>query len=232
MPLPAGVGRMERLTDDSRPEFGGELSADNRYLVYHLWVGQERRLHTKRLEDGIVEAILPERGDQGTPRWSPDGTAVAAWSHATETGTVSVVRRSADGRWRATWEIRDAQLPAFFPDGRTVAFVTFGGAVESMPADSGVRHVLYAPRLGTDDPIATYLDWAPGRPAPWFLGHTPSGVAGVWELPAGGGRPRQLVDLRDPLGRSHGPSLTSDGERFYFTLEERQANIRWAELVR
>jgi hypothetical protein len=40
------------------------------------------------------------------------------------------------------------------------------------------------------------------------------------------------VDLHDELGRTNGPTLASDGERFYFTLDERLSNVRWAELVR
>jgi hypothetical protein len=34
------------------------------------------------------------------------------------------------------------------------------------------------------------------------------------------------------MGRSHGPGFTTDGKNFYFTLDERLSNVRWAELVR
>jgi hypothetical protein len=39
------------------------------------------------------------------------------------------------------------------------------------------------------------------------------------------------VDFRDDLGRGSGPTFASDGRWFYFTLDERISNVRWAELV-
>jgi hypothetical protein len=38
------------------------------------------------------------------------------------------------------------------------------------------------------------------------------------------------VRLDDSGGRTHGPSITSDGSKFYVTLEERFSNVWWAEL--
>jgi hypothetical protein len=37
------------------------------------------------------------------------------------------------------------------------------------------------------------------------------------------------VDLGD---RTSGPALATDGSRFYFTLDERMSNVRWAKLKR
>jgi hypothetical protein len=41
-----------------------------------------------------------------------------------------------------------------------------------------------------------------------------------------------VVDFKDDLGRVNGRSVTSDGKRFFFTLDDRVSNVRWAELVR
>jgi Tol biopolymer transport system component len=143
-----------------------------------------------------------------------------------------VVRRGSNGRWRSpSWKLADAQLPVWSPDGRVVAFVTLAGRIEAIDADSGPRRVIYAPRAGSDDPIATNLAWDAGRRDIWFLGHDGTGRGGIWSVPIDGGRPRLVVDLRDEMGRVNGPTLTSDGRRLYFTLDERFSNVRWAELV-
>ena len=89
---------------------------------------------------------------------------------------------------------------------------------------------MYAPRPG--DPVATNIVWDAGRSELWFIGADALGRGGIWALPVGGGRPRLVVDLRDPAGRLNGPTFTSDGKRFYFTLDERLGNIHWAELLR
>jgi hypothetical protein len=65
----------------------------------------------------------------------------------------------------------------------------------------------------------------------WFVGSDVRGNGGIWSVPAKGGAARLRVSIDDPAGRSHGPSLTSAGSRFYFSLDERFSNVRWAELV-
>jgi hypothetical protein len=68
----------------------------------------------------------------------------------------------------------------------------------------------------------------------WFVGEDASGHAGFWSVSLGGkrpGRPRLLVKLDTPPGTNYGPAFTSDGNRFYFTVNERLSNVRWAELA-
>jgi hypothetical protein len=99
-----------------------------------------------------------------------------------------------------------------------------------IPADSGATKTLYA-RAAPTDPIATHVIWNLDAATLWFLGSDERGHGGIWSLPSSGGRPRLRVRLDDPSGRFPGASLTSDGTRFYFTLDERFANVRWAELL-
>jgi hypothetical protein len=40
---------------------------------------------------------------------------------------------------------------------------------------------------------------------------------------------RLLVEFGD---RTSGPALATDGSRFFFTLDQRMSNVRWAALVR
>jgi len=230
--VPTAGGASERLTDDPRPEYTGDFSPDDRFVAYHLWKDGMRRLMVKDLTDGTVTEIVPAPGDQGTPRWSPDGNALVVWEHGSEPGSIFVVRRDSTGRWSpAIWRLEDAQLPLWSPDGTTIAYLKASGAIELIPADSGASRVLYNPRSASNDPIITFLAWDKGRDEIWALGHDSAGNGGIWGVSLRTGTPRLLVDLRDPGGMVNGPSVTSDGARFYFTLDERLSNVRWAELV-
>ena len=228
--VPTAGGPPEQLTDDPRPEFAGELSPNNLELAWHRWVNGERHIFVKRLDADSAQEILPVPGDQGVPRWSPDGTALVAWSHGNEEGAIFVIRRDDRGKWRPSWRLMGAQLPLWSPDGRTIAFVRYDGRIETIPADSGARRTIYAPRPHSDEPIARFLAWKNAGTI-WLIGDDRSGNGGIWSLPSSGGRPRLLVRLYDASGRFSGPSLAADNLRFFFTLDERSSNVSWAELV-
>jgi len=181
----------------------------------------------------VVEEAVAAPGDQGVPRWAPSGQAIAAWEHGSEPGSIFVVHRDSTGQWMPpAWRLANAQLPLWSPDGKTIAFLRASGGIELIPADSGPVRVLYVPTPGSNDPRATFLAWDTGRSDIWFLGHDSTGQGGIWAIPLGGGPPRLVVDLHDEMGRVNGPTLASDGQRLYFTLDERFSNVRWAELVR
>lgn len=229
--LPIGGGDVERLTDDPRPEFTGTLSPAGDELAYHRWEDGVRRVRVRHLRNGQMSEPAAVPGDQGVPRWSPRGDALAIWRHDAEPGSIFVVRRDAAGRWQPPrWILGDAQLPVWSPDGDSVAFLSLRGDVRVMHADSGPARVWYAPRPGSDDPLATFLAWRGPERRLWFLGHRPSGMNGIWALDAGSTEARLVADLSDPRGRRPGPSLTSDGRRWYFTLDERTSNLRWTAL--
>ncbi|MDQ6870492.1 MAG: hypothetical protein M3037_00605 [Gemmatimonadota bacterium] len=230
--MPTAGGAAERLTDDPRQEFAGTLSPDNRELAWQLWSNGERHVFVKTLDGGSPRQVVPAPGDQGVPLWSPTGSSLVAWSHSTEQGAVFVVHRNTRGEWqRPAWRLEDGQLPCWSPDGKTIAFVKFAGGIETIPVDSGPRRTVYSPRPGTSDPAATYLGWGADPAILWFLGQDPRGHGGIWELRIRDGHARPLVRFGDPAGRSNGAAFTTDGKRFFFTLDERLSNVRWAELV-
>lgn len=230
--MPTSGGSAERLTDDPRPEYAGSLSPGGEELAWQRWVKGERHVFVKRLESDSAVDIVPDAGDQGVPRWSPNGRSLVSWSHARERGMMMVMNRDARGKWKPQWKSDGGTVPDWSPDSRSLAFVLYDGSIETMPADSGTRRRVYTPRKGTDDPIATFIVWNLDPSIIWFIGRDAKGRGGIWSIPANGGTPRQRVRFDDPIGRSPGPTLTSDGSRFYFTLAERLSNVRWGELTR
>jgi Tol biopolymer transport system component/DNA-binding SARP family transcriptional activator len=230
--LPIAGGSAERLTDDPRPEYAGTLSPDGRELVWQRWVNGARRLFWRRLDIDSAREISFGTDDQGVPHWSADARSLVAWSHATEEGAVFVMHRDARGAWqRPAWRLQGGQLPVWSPDDRSIAFIRSDGGIATIPADSGAQTVIYTPRPNSDDPIAAQTVWSLDPSTIWFIGSDARGRGGIWSVPARGGPVRLRVALDDPSGRAHGPAFTTDGSRFYFTLDERFSNLRWAELV-
>ncbi|MEO5590783.1 MAG: BTAD domain-containing putative transcriptional regulator, partial [Gemmatimonadaceae bacterium] len=232
--IPVDGGSPERLTDDPRPEYMGALSPDGRELALHRWVGGRRHVFVKNLEAGTeVEVNSSDPGDNGMPRWSPDGNSLAIWKHVMEQGETFVVRRDANGMWKPpSWKLAGRQLPIWSPDGRAIAMVRYKVGIDLMPADSGTQQHIYVRRPGSTDPIVNHMVWNLDPGTIWFIGSDESGHGGIWSIPARGGTPRLRVDLDDPSGHLYGPALATDGKRFFFTVDERFSNMRWAELNR
>ncbi|MEO5826854.1 MAG: hypothetical protein ABIR59_13270 [Gemmatimonadales bacterium] len=226
--IPTRGGERERLTTDPRPEFAPSLSPDGREVAWHRFVNGERHLFVKRIDSDAEQEILPKPGDQGVPRWSPDGSSLVAWSHNKERGAVFVIKRHANGRWQLpAWRLEAGQLPVWSPDGRSIAFVLLDGSVQMMSADSGAMRSVYSPRPESGDPLAVFLVWEDPETI-WMMGQSAT-RQDIWSLPIASGRPRLLVksdDLRPGLSAS----FASDGTHFYFALDERLSNVRWAEL--
>jgi hypothetical protein len=80
--------------------------------------------------------------------------------------------------------------------------------------------------------LARVAEWSTNPDKIWFLGDEPDGVAGIWSLSIKSGRPTHLFRFDTAPGKSHGVGFTSDGTRFFFTIDERFSNVRWAELVK
>ncbi|MEO5590571.1 MAG: BTAD domain-containing putative transcriptional regulator, partial [Gemmatimonadaceae bacterium] len=232
--MPVDGGPSERLTDDPRPEYMGGLSPDGRELALHRYVEGRRHVFVRNLEAGTeVEVNSSDPADNGGPRWSPDGNSLAIWKHIMERGETFVVSRDANGNWKSPrWKLAGGQLPVWSPDGRTLAMVRYDGGIDLIPADSGAQQHIYVRRPHSTDPIVSNLVWNLGPGTIWFIGSNESGHGGIWSVSARGGTLRLRVDLDDPSGRLHGPSLASDGKKFFFTIDERFSNMRWAELNR
>ncbi|HEU4564940.1 MAG TPA: protein kinase [Gemmatimonadaceae bacterium] len=227
--VPVGGGDAERLTSGASDEFRGALSPDGRELVYHSFQTGSRNIFLLPLGGGPVRQLTRSPHQLAMANWSPDGTALALFSMAT--GEVLVMRRDRRGRWgaprftggrgwRAEWS----------PDGRTIAFVSpTDGRIGIVPADSGAPRYPYVP--GDGDPLAELALFAPSGRELYFKSHDAYGRASFWSVPAAGGRPRLLARFDDPAWSSNRFDFASDGERFYFTVEDRQSDVWVAEIA-
>jgi Tol biopolymer transport system component len=224
-------GEPEHLTSSPIDEFRGVISPNGNEMAYHMFETGSRNLFLLPLDGGPARQLTRSVGDGlSMANWSPDGNAIAAFN--LPRSTVHVLRRDAEGRWSLPRLVAtDGWRPEWSPDGRHVVFVTpRSGRIRIVPADSGDPRDVYVP--GPNDPNAELATFADNGREIYFKSHDRTDLrASLWSVSVDGGRPRLLVRFDDPERASNRFDFATDGKRFYFTIEDRQSDLRIAELT-
>ena len=89
---------------------------------------------------------------------------------------------------------------------------------------------VYSPSA-PDDPGVGSVEVSDDGTAIYFKSHDAQQRASFWSVPAAGGRPTLLVRFTDPLRESVRRDFAAGAGHFFFTLEDRQADIWIAEVL-
>ena len=151
-------GTPERLTTDSGPSFAPTPSPDGTEVAYHQMVSGSREIFVVSVSGGPRRQLTATRRDASYPQWSPDGRALAFYNQTqADTFPVSVLRRTADGRWAAKARVvGHGNGPAWNPNGDSVVVTAGPFGVLAQTADSSgfaSARVIYRPNPGSSDPI-------------------------------------------------------------------------------
>jgi Tol biopolymer transport system component len=217
---------LERLTNDPADDFAPDLSPNGSEVAFHSWRAGNRDIYVQSLVDRSVQAVVKTPAQEGYPFWSPDGTQIA-FVDMTElaggTGRLLVTRRAA-GVWSAPVLVSDritAGQGAWLGDGTLVYSTTRG--IEAFPVGGGTPQLVCA--------LSALNIVVAGNGRTLYLkNRDQDGRSSIWEVSLSGCQPRRLVFFAD-LDR---PSIRGDfaagGGRFFFTIEDRQADIWVAEV--
>ena len=125
------------------------------------------------------------------------------------------------------------------PDGRHIALAS-GRTIHGEPMaerllvvapDSGEPMVAYAAVDTINDPIVGGVEWSRDGKGLYFKSHDAQGRSSIWYQALTGGRPRLMVRFDDPTRPSFRGNFSSDGKRFYFSINDRQSDIWVAEVT-
>ena len=149
-------------------------------------------------------------------------------------GKLGLVRQEASGDWGAPVFLGDEMgTHGTWLDERTLAYPRRASrTLETIPVDGGQGRVVYAPVPGSADPPVSSVVASPDGRTLYFKSEGAEGQSGIWAVPNAGGKPRLLVRFADSSRPSIRPDFAVGAGRFFFTLEDRQADIWVAEVAR
>jgi len=238
MRMPIGGGPVERLTNHPADDFAPDLSPDGRTLAFQSWRTGTRDIFLQPIDGASVQQLTDTPGQESYPRWSPDGQAIVFVSQQgmrreVAHGDLFILRRDPDGRWSApvrltgnvsregTWMRRNgAARLAFAREGRILVISPDTGAIEELsPSEPGLADLNVWGLAVSADGNTLYFKSADAE-----------GRTTFWSIPVAGGKPRLLVRFPDPNRQSIRPDFAVGAGRFFFTIEDRQADIWIAEV--
>jgi Tol biopolymer transport system component len=158
------------------------------------------------------------------PHWSPDGTRVVFHSGRSgrhEIYTVTKEQGELAGETPKQLTFDGGTGARWSPDGRFIAYRNPTG-VAVVPVTGGESRQLadfgYFPR------------WSKDGETIYFKRDQPDVHFGIWSVPVRGGQPKMLVRFDDPERQPLRPEWSTDGQNFYFTLTEFEADVWVMEL--
>jgi Tol biopolymer transport system component len=233
--IPVAGGPPEQLTTDPADEFAGDLSPDGQAIVYHSWRSGSRDIEVKPLDGRPVQAVTDTPSQESYPVWSPDGSAIMFVDQA-DPSTIKITRREPEGRWQSPPRVlvSPAVSAEWSPDGARVALVGSSaflnaGPVMVVPAAGGVSRQLFAPDASA--PAAAQVAWSTDGRTIFYKAHDAEGRTSFWAVHPEGGSPRLLVHFPNPDRQSYRKDFAVNGQRLYFTIEDRQSDVVLADLV-
>jgi Tol biopolymer transport system component len=215
--MPGSIGGLAWSPDGHRIAFLRQGSAGGIFILSALG-GTERKLAEVRFPSNI-----------GLD-WSPDGKWLVAPDKDNESERFSIFLISPETgerrRLTTPQNAEDDGLPAFSPDGRSVAFLRVRSSVQNifaMPISGGTpKQITFL------DSNVSGLSWTADGKQIIFSSNSKVSDFTLWRVAAAGGEPERLEQLG--IGNDLDPAVARRGNRFAYTQQVGTVNIWQARL--
>jgi TolB protein len=224
--MPVGGGEPVQLTTDLAVDCCASWSPDGEEVAFHSFRTGNRDIFVVPADGGTARQLTNDPTGDFYPHWSPDGTRVAFARYRSGFPLGIFVLSKDKGEISGELPVQstsdDGDFARWSPDGRLIAYGRGEGGVAVVPPEGG------ASRRLTD--FGTFPLWSKDSQTIYFKESRPSEPVGIWSIPISGGEPRLLVRFDDLTRQPRRPEWSTDGENFYFTLTEFEADVWVMEL--
>jgi Tol biopolymer transport system component len=215
-------------------DFYPTWSPDGREILFHAIRNDNRDIFVVSADGGAVRQLTSHAAHEFYPHWSPDGKRVVF--HSTRGGANNEVWLNEEiyvmskDRGELSGEVPEqltfdqgGYAPRWSPDGRLIAYESkkWSGVWVTAPGGGEPR------RLTT---IGHRAMWSKDSQTLYFRGDPFDDRFAIWSVSLSGGEPERLVLFDDPIRQPVFQDWSTDGETFYFTLTEFEADVWVMEL--
>jgi eukaryotic-like serine/threonine-protein kinase len=219
----------EQLTADSADDFAPITSPDGREILFHSVRLGNRDLWLMSWDGTNQRPLTRTPRNEYSGAWAPDGRALSFYAESAGTLWLGIASRREGDQW-GNFRLLfpgTTSAPMWSPDGTRLAAI-HQDAVVVLPYPRGEPQVLL--RLPPGTRPARVLFWSPDGRSIYYRLREPDGRLTLLRLPVDGKPPVTLVRQRDASSSGARSDWTTDGRRFFYTIQSHEGDIWTVEI--
>jgi eukaryotic-like serine/threonine-protein kinase len=219
----------EQLTADSADDFAPITSPDGREILFHSLRLGNRDLWLMSWDGTNQRPLTRTPLNEYAGAWAPDGRAISFYAESAGTLWLGVGSRGDGDQWGNFRLLlpETTSAPAWSPDGTKLAAI-HKDAVVVVPYPHGEPQILL--RLPPGMRPARIVFWSPDGRSVYYRLREPDGRLTLLSVPVDGKAPVTLVRQRDASSSGARSDWTTDGRRFFYTIQSHEGDIWTVEI--
>jgi len=215
-------GEAEQLTKNSYDDFHPAWSPNGKEIVFYSLKNGTRDIFVMSADGTNIRPVYEGPGEQRLPAFY--GNDVIHFM--TFPDSVFEVKREKNGEWtRPRVASNGGVVPAMYsPDGKWLVQIRSDGPYLSRSDGSNAQRIVLAnPQLLSG--IGGAGPWSPDSRHFYSSIRESDGTSSIWQIPVNGDAERRILHFTDPARQLYRSTFDVFGDRFYFTIGDRQSDI-------
>jgi serine/threonine-protein kinase len=225
--MPLEGGQPDHLTDDDADDYQPSWSPDGKQIAFMSLRNGTREVFTMNHDGSGQRRVAAARGRVRYPAWSPDQSRIVV---AGEDG-IFVIARDALGDFGPPRRLTASfgYMARWSPDGRRIAFVGRGGALQLVTLDGAEPTTLWrgphdVDPGGFEATRGGRVAWSSDGRTVFYRSVLGLGRWSLWAVPVSRAPPRLLFRIDDGRHFS-GDMIEADSARLYFGIGSSESDL-------
>lgn len=226
--VPLAGGEAEQLTKNSYDDFHPAWSPSGKEIVFYSLKNGTRDIFVMNADGTNVRPVFEGPGEQRLPTWYGND----AIHYLTFPDSVFEVKREGTGWSKPRLAASGGVAPSMYsPDGKWLVQIKSDGPYLSRPDGSNAQRIsVKNPSILTG--IAGAGPWSADSRHFYTAVRESDGTSSIWQIPVNGDAERRVLHFTDPARQLYRSTFDVFGDRFYFTIGDRQSDIWTMSLKR
>jgi serine/threonine protein kinase len=229
--VPVAGGDSVQLTTHPSDDFVPQWSPDTEQIAFHSFRNGNRDVFCMTNEGRSLQPITDDPSHERAPDWSPDAKKNVFFSDKTGRNEVYVVSKIDTG-WGETQQLTHdgGRFPKWSPVGDSIVYISGAELKIIGYGDKKIRNL-----VNSQDDInfakPEYPAWSLDGETVYYIAMDNQADVSIWAVSTEGGEPEQKVIFDDPYKPIGLFNLSTDSQRFYFTIRLNESNIWVMDLI-